>query len=575
MKAVSVFTALILALFANVVYSAAIDSSLSSRDVNVTEAADFAEFGDVVAYALPDGRRKIDFYSNGVLDGSAIETEDGATFFEADGTEIDLNESDDKLAKRVSRWRLAIKFAKLIAKYGKKAWNYIYCVGTSAMWRCGDDYLQCSASGIPPWQCAEGIICVGVAARGFQTSYNTVLSFKAARLLTMSDSNHVPGAWNSSWEESSIITHELADAHNPIPPPPLSQSHRRPPPPPPPPQNRPTTPLPPPSQSRRLPPPGSSQSPVESPPHASQSRPEYPPPLWQGRLASLSPPSQSNRAPLPTATQNRPEYPPPNWQGRLAPLPPPSQSRNRVPIPTTSQEPPEYPQPIWQGRFSPPSRPYQIRRGPLSTTAQTGLENEFSSGSSDYESGDSIDYQKKPIVIAVFGKTGTGKTSFINSVTGRDLKVGHGLTSCTDEVHAVSCRIDNENVILVDTPATTMWEKVDMRQGLQRELELRLNFWKDMIDDGSTVARIMTEAGGEARQLVISLLKNKPLSTRLQEELRSGKTLVQTDAGTEVRAVLVELVQKLRRDQAADIADLRHAQQSRKNYLSISLSLGV
>ncbi|OBT65084.1 hypothetical protein VE03_05190 [Pseudogymnoascus sp. 23342-1-I1] len=166
MKVVSVFTALILAFFANVVYSAAIASSLSSRDVNVTEAADFAEFGDVVAYALPDGRRKIDFYTNGVLDGSAIETEDGATFFEADGTEIDLNESDEKLAKRVSKWRLAIKFAKLIAKYGKKAWNYIYCVGTSAMWRCGDEYLGCSASGIPPWKCAEGIICVGAAARG-------------------------------------------------------------------------------------------------------------------------------------------------------------------------------------------------------------------------------------------------------------------------------------------------------------------------------------------------------------------------------------------------------------------------
>lgn len=165
MKVISVFTALILALFANVVYSAAIDSSLSSRDVNVTDAADFKEFGDVVAYALPDGRRKIDFYTNGVLDGSAIETDDGgkflicrlgtatsalwgktlltiwfsATFFEADGTEVDLNEVDEKLLKRVSKWRLAIKFAKLIAKYGKKAWNYIYCVGTSAMWKCGDE----------------------------------------------------------------------------------------------------------------------------------------------------------------------------------------------------------------------------------------------------------------------------------------------------------------------------------------------------------------------------------------------------------------------------------------------------
>lgn len=83
MKVVSVFTALILALFANVVYSAAIDSSLSSRDVNVTEAADF---GDVVSYVLPDGRRKIDFYTNGVLDGSAIETDDGGMLPPRNGT---------------------------------------------------------------------------------------------------------------------------------------------------------------------------------------------------------------------------------------------------------------------------------------------------------------------------------------------------------------------------------------------------------------------------------------------------------------------------------------------------------
>lgn len=37
---------------------------------------------------------------------------------------------------------------------------------------------------------------------------------------------------------------------------------------------------------------------------------------------------------------------------------------------------------------------------------------------------------KLPIVIAVFGQTGTGKTSFIKAVTGKDLQIGHSLTSC-------------------------------------------------------------------------------------------------------------------------------------------------
>jgi hypothetical protein len=36
----------------------------------------------------------------------------------------------------------------------------------------------------------------------------------------------------------------------------------------------------------------------------------------------------------------------------------------------------------------------------------------------------------QPIIIAVFGKTGTGKSSFIKGVTGKDLKIGHGLESC-------------------------------------------------------------------------------------------------------------------------------------------------
>jgi hypothetical protein len=43
---------------------------------------------------------------------------------------------------------------------------------------------------------------------------------------------------------------------------------------------------------------------------------------------------------------------------------------------------------------------------------------------------DTIEDNSPPVVIAVFGQTGTGKTSLIKSVTGKDLQVGHDLTSC-------------------------------------------------------------------------------------------------------------------------------------------------
>lgn len=39
-------------------------------------------------------------------------------------------------------------------------------------------------------------------------------------------------------------------------------------------------------------------------------------------------------------------------------------------------------------------------------------------------------FSKPDVMIAVMGKTGTGKTSFINAVTGKSMEVGHGLRAC-------------------------------------------------------------------------------------------------------------------------------------------------
>lgn len=72
----------------------------------------------------------------------------GVTFYDVDGNEVnmdDMDEDDDSLEKRVPKWKLAIKFAKLIAKYGKRAWTYIYCVGTAPFWKCGDEVCKIPA----------------------------------------------------------------------------------------------------------------------------------------------------------------------------------------------------------------------------------------------------------------------------------------------------------------------------------------------------------------------------------------------------------------------------------------------
>ncbi|PUU73234.1 P-loop containing nucleoside triphosphate hydrolase protein [Tuber borchii] len=57
-----------------------------------------------------------------------------------------------------------------------------------------------------------------------------------------------------------------------------------------------------------------------------------------------------------------------------------------------------------------------------------------------------------PVMIAVMGKTGTGKTSFVNAITEKGLTVGHGLDSCTQDIQTANTTINGREVCLVDTP---------------------------------------------------------------------------------------------------------------------------
>ncbi|KUI68652.1 Cell division control protein 11 [Cytospora mali] len=56
-------------------------------------------------------------------------------------------------------------------------------------------------------------------------------------------------------------------------------------------------------------------------------------------------------------------------------------------------------------------------------------------------------------LIAIMGMTGSGKTTFISKVTGNtDLKIGHDLTSCTQDIQVVEGKINGQTVRFVDTP---------------------------------------------------------------------------------------------------------------------------
>ncbi|KAI1274659.1 P-loop containing nucleoside triphosphate hydrolase protein [Xylaria sp. FL0933] len=61
--------------------------------------------------------------------------------------------------------------------------------------------------------------------------------------------------------------------------------------------------------------------------------------------------------------------------------------------------------------------------------------------------------QDRDLLIAVMGMTGSGKTTFISKVTGRqDLNIGHSLTSCTKDIEVIETKIDGRVVRFVDTP---------------------------------------------------------------------------------------------------------------------------
>jgi hypothetical protein len=89
--------------------------------------------------------------------------------------------------------------------------------------------------------------------------------------------------------------------------------------------------------------------------------------------------------------------------------------------------------------------------------------------------------------------------------------------------------------------ATTFWGNVSAREGAMRETQLksRSDFWKSMIDRGSTGLR-QDNGATSAREIVQYLIqKQSPRALEIQKDMVDrNKTLDQTAAGQEVQAEL-------------------------------------
>ncbi|CAE6510909.1 unnamed protein product [Rhizoctonia solani] len=59
----------------------------------------------------------------------------------------------------------------------------------------------------------------------------------------------------------------------------------------------------------------------------------------------------------------------------------------------------------------------------------------------------------KAALVAIFGATGTGKTTFVNDASGGELRIGHNSHACTKDVEQSPVfQVDGRNVVLFDTP---------------------------------------------------------------------------------------------------------------------------
>ncbi|WZH44107.1 Kinase-like protein [Fusarium acuminatum] len=149
------------------------------------------------------------------------------------------------------------------------------------------------------------------------------------------------------------------------------------------------------------------------------------------------------------------------------------------------------------------------------------------------------------IVIALMGKTGSGKSTFISKLAAENYKhaVGHDLKS-----HGNHSR------------------------GVDREKQLREEpgFWKGMLEDG---AKAMRHDGskGSAQSIVRGLLGWKPTVVQIQRQMKEGMAVIDTDAGKYVNEEYIKMQQKHKEEMAALRDEIQRAEEKKKIELTNTL----
>ncbi|KAH8693455.1 P-loop containing nucleoside triphosphate hydrolase protein, partial [Phaeosphaeriaceae sp. PMI808] len=120
-----------------------------------------------------------------------------------------------------------------------------------------------------------------------------------------------------------------------------------------------------------------------------------------------------------------------------------------------------------------------------------------------------------------FGKTGTGKTTFVKNVTNSNFEIGHGLSSMTKEVQAASAEIDGHQITLVDTPGFDDTHLTDTQV-----LGLIADWLKYTYDEGTLLSGIVFLHSISSDRMEGSSLKNLDMFRKLCGDENLGNVIL-------------------------------------------------
>lgn len=247
------------------------------------------------------------------------------------------------------------------------------------------------------------------------------------------------------------------------------------------------------------------------------------------------------------------------------------------------------------------------------------------------------------VLIAMFGGTGVGKSSFVNDASGGNLEVGRDLYSCTKEVaKSPVFELDGRRVVLIDTPgfddnevsdvgtlkriaafmsetygvgqrltgivylhrivdnrmggatartfnlfrrmcgtdtlknvviATNMWSSPPTSSEVNRERQLKEEFFRPALDEGARMVRRANPGRDAAHDVIRMLLAQTPRPARLQQEIiDEHRILSETDVGKELEFQLTERVERQQREITDARREIQEAIQQRDQQAAAELA---